>query len=154
MQIINKLNFLFSIGQSYKINVDVLLFNNPRVAGLNVGLVLQTACQEQNIDPDIRDHAVEVLARHVDDVLRYQRELILKSKNVFLFALVKVGRMYGAYVSIVYVFIKVLHLSNSVLQFYLLNKFLETADYPLFGGHVLYDLFQVFLSLFVETCFW
>lgn len=111
--------------------------------GLNVGLVLQTACQEQNVDPDVRDRSIDILARHIDEALRYQRELINKSKNVFLFALVSVGRVYGAYVTIIYTFIKFLHLSNSILQFYFLNKFLETSDYPLFGGHVLYDLLRV-----------
>ncbi|KAI1715496.1 innexin domain-containing protein [Ditylenchus destructor] len=111
-------------------------------SGLNVGLVLQTACNEQNIDPDIRDRTVEILARHVEDALRYQRDLVAKSKSVFLFALVNVGRVYGAYVTVVYSFVKLLHLSNSILQFYFLNKFLETADYPLFGGHVLYDLLR------------
>ncbi len=50
--------------------------------------------------------------------------------------------MYGAYVTVVYTFIKVLHLANVMAQFYFLNKFLETADYPLFGGHVLYDLLR------------
>lgn len=111
--------------------------------GLNVGLVLQTACQEQNVDPEVRNRIIDILARHVDDALRYQRELIKKNKNVFLFALVSVGRIYGAYVTTIYTFIKFLHLTNCIFQFYFLNKFLETSDYPLFGGHVLYDLLRV-----------
>lgn len=111
--------------------------------GLNVGLVVQTACQDQNLDPETRDRTIDVLARHVDDALHYQRDLILKSKSVFLFALINVGKVYGAYVTAIYTFTKLLHLINSILQFYFLNKFLETSDYVLFGGHVLYDLLRV-----------
>nr|CDJ90691.1 Innexin domain containing protein [Haemonchus contortus] len=109
-------------------------------SGLNAGLVLQLACQEQNVDPLVRNKTIEILARHIDDALMYQREHGARKKNVYVFAVIRVGKFYGAYVSTVYVFIKSLHLCNVVLQFLLLNSFLETAEYPLFGAHVLYDL--------------
>lgn len=131
--------------------ISALMFHMPasvwrmlsNQSGLNIGLVLQTACQEQNIDPTVRDNTVDILSRHIDDVLLYQREFGSKRKNVFLFSLLRIGKVYGSYVTTVYMFVKMLHLANAILQFYLLNVFLETADYPLFGGHVLYDLFQV-----------
>ncbi|VDM82243.1 unnamed protein product, partial [Strongylus vulgaris] len=119
-------------------------------SGLNAALVLQLACQEQNVDPLVRNKTIDVLARHIavnystytvpDDALMYQREHGARKKNVYIFAVVRVGKFYGAYVSTVYVFIKSLHLFNVVIQFLLLNSFLETAEYPLFGAHVLYDL--------------
>lgn len=99
-----------------------------------------------------------LIQRHIDDALRYQRDLIARSRGVFLFALVNIGRLYGSYVTMVYTTCKTLHLLNVITQFYFLNKFfiaqilflqnyfrrfLDTADYPLFGGHVLYDLFRV-----------
>jgi hypothetical protein len=59
-------------------------------SGLNVGLVLQRACADENLDPEVRDRNVDILARHVEDSLRYQRDLIAKSRNVFLFALINV----------------------------------------------------------------
>jgi hypothetical protein len=37
---------------------------------------------------------------------------------------------------------KLLYLINVVGQFLLLNRFLETSEYPLFGGHVILDLIQ------------
>uniref|UniRef100_A0A914RFF4 Innexin n=1 Tax=Parascaris equorum TaxID=6256 RepID=A0A914RFF4_PAREQ len=55
--------------------------------------------------------------------------------QVYLFAVLKLGKVYGAYVSIVYLFVKGLHFGNVVLQFVVLNNFLETSEYPLFGGH-------------------
>jgi len=130
--------------------ISALMFHLPasvwrmlsNQSGLNISLVLQTACQEQNIDPTVRDSTVDILSRHIDDVLHYQREFGSKRKHVFLFSLLKIGKVYGSYVTVVYMFVKMLHLSNVIMQFYLLNVFLETADYPLFGGHVLYDLLQ------------
>lgn len=35
----------------------------------------------------------------------------------------------GSYVTLVYSLVKLLHLSNTLAQFYLLNKFLGTDDY-------------------------
>ncbi|CAJ0574536.1 unnamed protein product, partial [Mesorhabditis spiculigera] len=111
-------------------------------SGLNAGLVLQLACQDQNVDPTHRDQAVGIVARHIDDALVYQRDHGSRRKNIYIFAVVRVGKFYGAYVSSCYIFIKSLHLINVGIQFVLLNSFLGTADYPLFGAHVLYDLFM------------
>ncbi|KAJ1362647.1 hypothetical protein KIN20_022273, partial [Parelaphostrongylus tenuis] len=109
-------------------------------SGLNASLVIQLACQEQNVDPLVRNKTIEILARHIDDALMYQRERGATKKNIYIFAVIRIGKFYGAYVATVYVFIKALHLCNVILQFLMLNSFLETTDYPLFGAHVLYDL--------------
>ncbi|VDN01264.1 unnamed protein product [Thelazia callipaeda] len=109
-------------------------------SGLDMSLVVQLASQDQNVDPLIRDHSVEVLTRHIDDALKYQRDYGSRHKSVYLFAVLKLGKIYGAYVTVVYLFVKSLHLCNVVVQFIMLNNFLETSDYPFFGGHVLYDL--------------
>ncbi|TMS38598.1 hypothetical protein L596_005288 [Steinernema carpocapsae] len=52
-------------------------------SGLNVSLVLQLACQDQNLDPLIRDRNVDVIVRHVDDALKYQRDFGSKQKQSF-----------------------------------------------------------------------
>lgn len=36
-----------------------------RISGLNAGLVLQLACQEQNVDPLVRNKTIDILARHI-----------------------------------------------------------------------------------------
>nr|CAD2159134.1 unnamed protein product [Meloidogyne enterolobii] len=135
---------------SFVLAISALMFHLPALcwrmlsnqSGLNVSVVLSLACQEENVDPEVRDRSVDILTRHIDDALRYQRDLIIRSKGVFLFALINIGRLYGAYVTLVYSMCKLLHLFNVLIQFYFLNKFLGTADYPLFGGHVIYDLFR------------
>lgn len=50
-------------------------------AGLNVSLVLQTACAETNIDPEVRDRTVDVLVRHIEEALHFQREYSAKNKR-------------------------------------------------------------------------
>uniref|UniRef100_A0A158R4F1 Innexin n=1 Tax=Syphacia muris TaxID=451379 RepID=A0A158R4F1_9BILA len=132
----------------FALAIAALMFHMPATvwrmlstqSGLNMSLVLQVASQEQNVDPIVRDQCVEVLTRHIDDMLKYQRDYGMRNKSVYLFAVLRLGKVYGAYVSVVYLFVKSLHFGNVVLQFLMLNKFLETADYPLFGGHVLFDL--------------
>ncbi|EPB78821.1 Innexin [Ancylostoma ceylanicum] len=60
-------------------------------SGLNAALVLQLACQEQNVDPLVRNKTIDVLARHIDDALMYQREHGARKKNIYIFAVVRVG---------------------------------------------------------------
>ncbi|KAL3118165.1 hypothetical protein niasHT_001939 [Heterodera trifolii] len=135
---------------SFVLAISALMFHLPALcwrmlsnqSGLQVSVVLGVACQEENVDPEVRDRTIDVMARHIDDALRYQRDLIARSRGVFLFALINVGRIYGAYVTLLYSMCKLLHLVNAMVQFYFLNRFLETSDYPLFGGHVIYDLFR------------
>ena len=113
--------------------------------------ILQMACNEHNIEPENRARTVHILSRHVDDALRYQRDFGNKSKSVYLWAFIRLGKYYGAYVTLLYCFVKFLYLSNVLGQFFLLNRFLETADYPFFGVHVIWDLLQVRFRFFLNN---
>ncbi|GMR48020.1 hypothetical protein PMAYCL1PPCAC_18215 [Pristionchus mayeri] len=110
-------------------------------SGLNVSVVLQMACEQSNLDPIERRRTVDVLARHIDDALSYQRDRGTSGHEEYIFSALKLGKIHGSYVQTLYLFIKTLALLNVLLQFALLNQFLDTADYPFFGVHVLYDLF-------------
>lgn len=50
-----------------------------------MSLVIQLASQDQNVDPLIRDHSVEVLTRHIDDALKYQRDYGSRNKSVSVY---------------------------------------------------------------------
>lgn len=50
-----------------------------------MSLVIQLASQDQNVDPLIRDHSVEVLTRHIDDALKYQRDYGSRNKSVSIY---------------------------------------------------------------------
>lgn len=58
---------------------------NSKTTGLNMSLVIQLASQDQNVDPLIRDHSVEVLTRHIDDALKYQRDYGSRNKSVSIY---------------------------------------------------------------------
>lgn len=47
-----------------------------------MSLLVQLASQDQNIDPIVRDHSVEILTRHIDDALKYQRDYGSRNKSV------------------------------------------------------------------------
>src|SRR5436309_3252608 len=104
------------------------------------------ACKEHNIEPDNRAKTVYTLARHIDDALRYQRDFGNKNRPVYLWPFIRLGKYYGAYVTLLYCLVKFLYLTNVFGQFSLLNRFLEMDDYPFFGGHVLWDLLKVRIS--------
>ena len=72
-------------------------------------------------------------------------------QTVFIAAWVRIGKVYGAFVSVLYLLTKALYLVNIVGQFALLNRFLETSEYPLFGGHVIWDLLHVHCSVVDEA---
>lgn len=101
------------------------------------------AADDRNIEPQNRIHTVDILSRHIDDALRYQRDFGTKEKSIYLWAFIRIGKLYGAYVTILYCVVKILYLVNVIGQFVLLNRFLETADYPFFGAHVVWDLLRV-----------
>lgn len=56
--------------------------------------MLQLACQEANVDPIVRNKTVDILARHIDDALMYQRDHGARRKNVYIFAIIRVGKGY------------------------------------------------------------
>jgi hypothetical protein len=83
------LSFNFWLLKTRVFNVSALY--HLKVTGLNVGLVLQTACQDTNIDPEIREKTIDILTRHIDEALQYQRDYGAKNKSVFLFSLLNIG---------------------------------------------------------------
>jgi hypothetical protein len=126
--------------------------------GINLCGILQVASDDRNIEPANRSRTVHILSRHIDDALKYQRDYGTRKKvscfvfmkhlfvclqTVFLLSFFRVGKIYGAFVCILYCLVKLLYLANVIGQFVLLNRFLETSEYPLFGGHIILDLLQV-----------
>ncbi|KAF8376195.1 inx-18 [Pristionchus pacificus] len=67
-------------------------------SGLNVSVVLQMACEQSNLDPLERGRTVDVLARHIDDALSYQRDRGTSGHDEYLFSALKLGKIHGSYV--------------------------------------------------------
>uniref|UniRef100_A0A0K0EWS6 Innexin n=1 Tax=Strongyloides venezuelensis TaxID=75913 RepID=A0A0K0EWS6_STRVS len=109
--------------------------------GINLSLILSLACSDSNVDPAVLKKNVDILARHIEEALDYQREYAArKLGHYYSFSIIRLSKSYGCQLTVLYLFIKCLHLTNLIAQFFFINKFLETSDYPLFGGHVLYDI--------------
>ena len=60
-------------------------------SGLNASLALQMACEDHNVDPLVRDKTIDVLARHIDDAIAYQRDHGARKKTIYIFAVVRLG---------------------------------------------------------------
>lgn len=105
--------------------------------------ILQLAADDRNIEPENRMNTVSILSRHINDSLKYQRDFGTKDKSIYIWAFIKVGKFFGAYCTLLYCLVKGLYLTNVVGQFILLNRFLETNEYPFFGAHIVWDLLHV-----------
>lgn len=110
------------------------------IEGVNLHGILHLACDENNIEPVNRSRTVEILSRHIDNALQTQRDYGHKSTSIFWWIGVRLGKYYGAYVSALYCFVKLLYVCNAIAQFFVLNRFLETDGFPNFGAQVFWRL--------------
>ncbi|KRY49541.1 Innexin unc-7 [Trichinella britovi] len=125
----------------FYIPTSVWRFMNAQ-SGINILGVLELACDSRNIEPQNRLYTVNVLARHIDDALRFQRDFGRKERSVYLWAFIRIGKFYGAYVTLMYCFVKFLYFINVFGQFFLLNRFLANENTQFLGAHVVWNLLQ------------
>lgn len=103
------------------------------------------------MDADARAATVQTIAGHMEDALEIQREVCAAPRHLYwpsaqhaIFQVTDVSGMcvqkrWANYVTLLYVFIKMLYLGNVVLQVFMLNSFLGT-DNLFYGFHILRDL--------------
>ncbi|VDD94463.1 unnamed protein product [Enterobius vermicularis] len=103
-------------------------------SGIDVQNLTQMACDARMMDADARGATVQTIAGHMEDALEIQRE-VTDVSGLF------VGRRWGSYVTWLYIFIKLLYLTNVVGQIFLLNWFLGTNN-VFYGFVILTDLMQ------------
>ncbi len=117
-------------------------------SGINIKAIVDAAitCQRATTFGESRDTSVRYMVNHLDAYLGANRTEItgcwsrLKktlSKKCFCIC----GRIYGNYLTTVYLFSKLLYIGNTVGQLFMLNMFLGT-DYHMFGVHVINALFH------------
>ncbi|XP_071103534.1 innexin unc-9-like isoform X4 [Haliotis cracherodii] len=113
-------------------------------SGINVDRIVGLASDAQYESPEIRIRTIKYVVRHIDRCLDNQRESrhtccvqlrhILSAKLSLL-----CGKRYGNYLVAVYLFMKVMYISNAIGQLFMLNEFLST-EYNIYGFQVLQDL--------------
>lgn len=102
--------------------------------------IISIARDPHNIEPDTRRKHLKALALHLESVFRHQFKLASKHMTMHRFLKCLNLRYYEAYMSTLYTIIKLLYLANVVGQLFLMNLFLQTDDYNLYGIGVLRDL--------------
>ena len=95
--------------------------------GFDIANLVKTLHSMEQLNPDIRDRTLRYIAKHIDRALEIQREM-----GTGLFSQFKrlmrrycpffiIGRAQGNYLTFLYLFVKLLYISNVVGQLFLLN---------------------------------
>ena len=95
--------------------------------GFDIANLVKTLHSMEQLNPDIRDRTLRYIAKHIDRALEIQREMgtgffsqfkrILRRHCPFFI----IGRAQGNYLTFVYLFVKLLYITNVIGQLFLLN---------------------------------
>lgn len=91
------------------------------------------------VDDQKRTSTVKTLAKYMEDSLGLQKSMAAGRTGFERYFNWKWGRNTNAYLSGLYIFIKMLYMANVIGQFFLLNQFLGT-NYSFWGIQILSDL--------------
>uniref|UniRef100_A0A915D0N0 Innexin n=1 Tax=Ditylenchus dipsaci TaxID=166011 RepID=A0A915D0N0_9BILA len=110
-------------------------------SGIRLNDIVQMATEKENIEPDYRIRTIESLSRHIEAALRYQHTATSKTQYTLhrVFKCFNL-RYYESYVTGMYLATKVFYVGNVLTNLLLVNKFLETDQYSVYGLGVLRDL--------------
>ncbi|PAV80099.1 hypothetical protein WR25_11846 isoform B [Diploscapter pachys] len=110
-------------------------------SGIRMNDIVQMATEKENIEPDYRIRTIESLSRHIESALRYQHTATSRTQYT-LHRVFKCFNMryYESYVTGMYLATKIMYVGNILTNLVLVNKFLETDDYSIYGLGVLRDL--------------
>ncbi|KAI3415594.1 hypothetical protein GPALN_005197 [Globodera pallida] len=113
-------------------------------SGIRLNDIVQMATEKENIEPEYRMRTIESLARHIEAALRYQHTATSRTQYTLhrVFKCFNL-RYYESYVTGMYLATKVFYVGNVLTNLLLVNKFLETNNYSIYGLGVLYDLLLV-----------
>lgn len=93
------------------------------------------SCDARMMETESRVISVQTIAGHMEDALEITREVGDPGRCLTC------GKKCSAYVTCLYIFVKVLYLLNAVAQLFLLNSFLGTQNL-MYGFYLLNDLLQ------------
>lgn len=110
-------------------------------SGIRLNDIVQMATEKENIEPDYRIRTIESLSRHIESALRYQHTATSRTQYT-LHRVFKCFNMryYESYVTGMYLATKIMYVGNILTNLVLVNKFLETDEYSIYGLGVLRDL--------------
>ncbi|GMT02353.1 hypothetical protein PENTCL1PPCAC_24527, partial [Pristionchus entomophagus] len=101
-------------------------------SGIRLKDIMSFANDKSNVQPASRRANIHGLAAHLSSIFKHRFTFGgSPHKNTF-FRLLNL-RFYEAFLTYLYIFIKFLFLVNVILQMFLLNKFLQTDAYGIYG---------------------
>uniref|UniRef100_A0AC34QXX2 Innexin n=1 Tax=Panagrolaimus sp. JU765 TaxID=591449 RepID=A0AC34QXX2_9BILA len=110
-------------------------------SGIRLNDIVQMATEKENIEPEYRLRTIESLSRHIESALRYQHTATSRTQYTLHRVLKCFNlRYYESYVTGMYLVTKVMYVANVLVNLILVNKFLETDEYSVYGLGVLKDL--------------
>ena len=95
--------------------------------GFDIANLVKTLHSMEQLNPDIRDRTLRYIAKHIDRALEIQREMGAGFFSKFTRLLRRycpffiIGRAQGNYLTFVYLFVKLLYITNVIGQLFLLN---------------------------------
>ena len=122
--------------------------------GFDIANLVKTLHNMEQLNPDIRDRTLRYIAKHLDRALEIQREmgtgffsqfkrLLRRYCPVFI-----IGRAQGNYLTFVYLFVKLMYITNVIGQLFLLNVRLYSP--VLHWRFVFFSFVLVFRFLWVQ----
>jgi hypothetical protein len=131
---------------------QALLFKLPCIlwriltasAGVNLDKIVTLAAETAYVAPDERDRTIKHIVRYMDRWIESAREyrsgcFIRIRQQISKYCCLVWGKRYGNYLVTIYMFIKLLYLTNAIGQLFILNEFLGT-NYNVYGFEVMEHL--------------
>uniref|UniRef100_A0A0N5AP55 Innexin n=1 Tax=Syphacia muris TaxID=451379 RepID=A0A0N5AP55_9BILA len=110
------------------------------LSGIRLNDIMQFASDRSNVEPMIRQANIEGLAAHLSSVFKHRYRFGISHPYHHKYFKILNFRYYEAYLTGLYIIIKVLYFVNVVGQMILMNRFLQTNKYSIYGIEVLKDL--------------
>ncbi|KAI1714657.1 innexin domain-containing protein [Ditylenchus destructor] len=109
-------------------------------SGIKIREIIKLSSDPNNIKPEIKRNNIKSLTVHLQGALRFHRRL--KRKQILPHTMLRLFNLpYSAsFVTCMYLFTKFAYLCNVMFQLIILNNFLQTDRYSLYGFGALVDL--------------
>ncbi|GMR55654.1 hypothetical protein PMAYCL1PPCAC_25849, partial [Pristionchus mayeri] len=102
-------------------------------SGIRLKDIMSFANDKSNVQPAARRANIHGLSAHLSSVFKHRFTFGEKAPHKKRFLRLLNLRFYEAFLTYLYIFVKFLFLINVILQMFLLNKFLQTDAYGIYG---------------------
>lgn len=128
---------------------SIIWATHNNAVGMDINRMVLLVSGVEHINPDIRDKTIKFICKHFDRALAYQREYRRGRMRRFLHSISRycccpIGKLYGNYLIMLNLFVKLLYIINSFGQLWLMNEFIsnDTYSFTFYGIEVLVEIWQ------------